>query len=128
MGLYKRGSVWWMSFLCKGRRYRKSAETEDKRLAQRIYDKVKGEVAENRWFETLPGEDKTFREMMEKYLAEHASKKLSERSFRGYAKTLTSSLGDYVLTDITPRVVSEYKQKDEGMGLNQLPLTENLRQ
>ncbi len=74
MGLTKRGRVWHMDFIYNGRRCRKSTETEDKKLAQRILDKVTGEVAENRWFEKLPGDDKTFREMMEKFLNEHASK------------------------------------------------------
>ncbi|MCJ7785131.1 MAG: hypothetical protein MUP41_14455 [Desulfobacterales bacterium] len=61
MGLYKRGKVWWMSFVCKGKHYRKSTETEDRKLAQRIHDKVKGEIAEGKWFERLPGEGKLSR-------------------------------------------------------------------
>lgn len=56
MGLFKRGSVWWMRFTYQGKQIKKSAETDDKKLAQRIYDKVKGEVAERKWFEKLPGE------------------------------------------------------------------------
>jgi hypothetical protein len=68
MGIYRRGQVWWIDFTYRGKRYRKSTETEDKKLAQRIYDKIKGEIAEGRWFEKLPGEEKTLREMMEKYL------------------------------------------------------------
>ena len=51
MGLYKRGPVWWMSFIVKGKRYRRSTEGEDRKLAQRIFDKVKGEIAEGKWFE-----------------------------------------------------------------------------
>jgi hypothetical protein len=115
MGLYKRGQVWWMSFVCCGRQYRKSTETEDRKLAKRIYDKVKGQIAEGRWFERLPGEDKTFKMMMDKYLDEHASKTLSEKSFRRYAKKLTSLLGDYNLLEVTPKVINENtKPKGEG--------------
>lgn len=51
MGLYKRGRVWWLSFTYQGRHYRQSTETEDRKLAQRISDKVKGEIAEDKWFE-----------------------------------------------------------------------------
>ncbi len=43
MGLYKRGSVWWMSFIDPntGEQVRRSTETEDKELAKRIFDKTK---------------------------------------------------------------------------------------
>lgn len=111
MGIYRRGKVWWMDFIYKGRRYRKSTETEDRRLAKRIYDKVKGEIAEGRWFERLPGEEKTFREMMEKFLFEYAPKKKSGDRFRGLAKNLISFMGDFTLLEITPKVVNEYKVK-----------------
>jgi site-specific recombinase XerD len=117
MGLFRRGKVWHMSFICKGRRYRKSTETEDRKLAQRILDKVKGEIAENRWFERLPGEDKTFREMMEKFLDEHASKKISYKSYQSYVRSLNPFLGDYTLTDITPKIINEYKLKRRSDGV-----------
>lgn len=118
MGIFRRGRVWHMSFVCKGRRYRKSTETEDRKLAQRIHDKVRGEIAEGKWFEKLPGEEKTFKEMMEKYLNEYASKRLSEKSFRGYAKKPISYLGDYTLSEITPKTINQYKVKrgNDGVG------------
>jgi integrase len=111
MGLFKRGSVWWMSFVYKGKRVRKSTETEDRKLAQRIYDKVKGEIAEGKWFERLPGEDKTFEEMMEKYLKEHASRLRSSKSFEGYTKNLVSFFGNRFVKEITPRLINDFKQK-----------------
>jgi integrase len=117
MGLYKRGSVWWMNFVYKDKRYRKSTETEDRKLARRIYDKVKGEIAEGKWFEKLPGEDKTFQEMVEKYLREHASKLVSEKAFQGYAKNLLSFFGDHQLLEITPRLINEFKTKRREDGL-----------
>ncbi len=59
MGLYKRGQVWRMSFTCQGKHYRKSTETVDRKLAQRILDKVKGEIAEGKYFEKSPSESKS---------------------------------------------------------------------
>lgn len=50
MGLYKRNSVWWMSFTHNGGHYRRSTETGDKKLATRIFDKLKGEIAEGRHY------------------------------------------------------------------------------
>ena len=126
MGLYKRGQVWWMSFVYMGKHYRKSTETEDRKLAQRIRDKVKGEIAEGKWFERLPGEEKTFREMMEKYLVEYASKKVSEKSFRGYSKKPISYLGDYALSGITPKTINEYKVKRRNEGIRPATLNREL--
>jgi len=50
MALYKRGSVWWMSFTHNGGQCRRSTETEDRKLAQRIFDKLKGEIAEGKHY------------------------------------------------------------------------------
>ena len=60
MGLYKRGSFWWMRFSFQGKQIRRSTETTDKKLAERIYHKVLGELAEGDWFDRLPGEEKNF--------------------------------------------------------------------
>ena len=62
-----------MSFSHNGRQYRRSTETEDKKLAIRIFDKIKGELAEGKWFEKVPVQKYTFGELMDKYLQEHSS-------------------------------------------------------
>ncbi|MEW6003662.1 MAG: hypothetical protein AB1638_13590 [Nitrospirota bacterium] len=108
MGLYKRGRVWWMSFVYQGRHHRKSTETDDKKLAQRIYDKLKGQIAEGKWFETQPGEEKTFREMMEKFQSEYFSNLASYSACKSYIKGLVAFFGDYTLSEITPRLISEF--------------------
>ena len=115
MGLFTRGQTWWMRFTYKGKQIRKSTETDDKKLAVRIYQKVMGEVAEGKWFEKLPGEEKTFREMMEKYMSrafsqEQGSKRLT--SVIGASKDHSPQLfWRPTLTEITPKLISEYKTK-----------------
>jgi site-specific recombinase XerD len=109
--MFKRGPVWWISFVYDGKRYRQSTETGNKKLAGQIENKVKTEIVQGKWFERLPGADKTFKEMMEKYLAEHASRKASARDFAGYTKTLISFFGDLIVADITPKDINQYKVK-----------------
>ena len=114
MGLFKRGSVWWISFIFQGRQIRKSTETTDKKLAQRVYDKVKGAIAEGKWFEKLPGEENTFKELLEKYLAEYSAVNKAPRSHirdRSLGRHLTKFFGDYMIVEITPKIISEYKTK-----------------
>ncbi len=110
MGLYKRGKVWWMSFTYNGHQYRRSCETTDKRLAEKIYHKVMTELIEGRYFEKLPGETKTFREMMEKYMKEYSiPRKASFERDRTSLKHLLPFFGDYALLRITPKFINEYK-------------------
>ena len=92
MGLYKRGPVWWMRFTYNGTLTRKSTETVDRKLAERIYHSVLGKIAEGKWFDRLPGEDTTFRAMMERYLTEHTDRNKalsSQRRDRGMRDRLS---------------------------------------
>ena len=121
MGLYKRGSVWWMSFTYQGKQIKKSTETSDKKLAKRIFDKVRGEVAERKWFEKLPGEDRTFAEMMEKYMAEHSARNKAHGSYvrdKSLRDHLVGHFGELTLAEITPSQISEYKTKRRGEGVS----------
>jgi len=119
MALYKRGSVWWMSFTHDGRQFRQSTETEDKVLATRIFDKLKGQIAEGKWFEKPPGENYTFGDLMEKYMAEHSAVNKaasSNKRDKSLAAHLIKVFGDYYLSDIKPAMVSDYKVQRRGEG------------
>jgi len=61
-----------MSFTYDGKQFRRSTETEDRKLAIRIFDKLKGDIAEGKWFERLPGEDYTFGDLIKRYLEEYS--------------------------------------------------------
>ena len=114
MGLYKRGTVWWMSFSHQGQQCRRSTETEDKKLAVRIFDKLRGEIAEGKWFEKLPGEAYTFKDLMEKYMSEYSAvnkAKSSHKRDKSLSAHLLESFGSAYLTDISPVIISEYKVK-----------------
>lgn len=114
MGLYKRGQVWWMRMTYHGQTVRRSTETTDRRLAVRIFDKVKGEIAQNTWFARLPGEDRTFGDMMAKYLSEHSAPNKAATSSRrdlSLAKRLLEVFGDMTVTAIGRRHVAAYKAK-----------------
>jgi hypothetical protein len=75
MGLTKRNDVWWMSFMYQGRQVRRSTGTSKKQLAEAIYAKVKVQIAEGQFFERREEQEHTFKEMMERYVAERATLK-----------------------------------------------------
>ncbi len=114
MGLYKRGRLWWMRFSYMGEQVRLSTETSNKKIAEQIYHKILTEIAERKWLDKMPGEKKTFREMMEKYLKEHSAINKAPKSYTrdiGLAHHLNGFFGDRILTKITPKDIYEYKLK-----------------
>lgn len=112
MGLYLRGQTWWMCFTHRGRHYRKSTKTKDKKTAENIYYKIRTLIAEGKWLEKLPGEEITFKEMIEKYLDEHSRINKTPKSYdrdKELARHLNQFFGDLMLTEVTPRRIYEYK-------------------
>ena len=111
MVLYKRGPVWWMRFTYMGRQVRKPTETSDKRLAEKIYHKVMTQVAEGKWFERQPDDNKTFVEMIDKYMTEYSITKTSSGQVRDkvIAGHLTSFFGNRQLKEIAPSLIVDYK-------------------
>jgi len=112
MGLYKRGGVWWMRFNHQERQIRRSTETTNKRLAERIEAKVLTQMAEGKWFERSVGADKTLQDLFYRYISEHSSlnkAKRTARQDRGFAKEMLAFFGDVPITEISPSGVSAYK-------------------
>jgi len=119
MGLYKRGSVWWMSFTHHGEQLRRSTETEDKKLAIRIFDKLKGEIAEGKWFEKPPGDGYKFKDLMAKYMSEYSAVNKAASSYkrdRSLSAHLLHVFGERYLAEITSSMISEYKVMRRGEG------------
>lgn len=117
MGLYKRGRTWWMSLTYKGEQVRRSTETTDKKLAQKIYHKVMSEIAEGKWFERLPEEERAFKDLAEKYELTVFKDMKDWQSVQGYLNQLKEFFGPYLLNEITPAVIDEFKQKRRAEGV-----------
>lgn len=114
MGLFKRkdSPYWWISFCYKGKQYRISTETTDKRFAEKIYAKVVSEIIEGKWFDREKSEYLTFDIMMEKFMKEHApmvSQSMQER-YKHALKKLMAYFKDIRIKDITPALINEYIQ------------------
>ena len=127
MGLFKRGQTWWIRFTYKGKQIRKSTETENKKLAERIYHKVLCEVAEGKWFEKLPGEEKTLREMMDKYMKEHSlPKKASSERDTSSLTHLLPFFGENIVSEITPKLINQYKATRRAEGASPCTINREL--
>jgi site-specific recombinase XerD len=127
MGLYRRGPTWWISFSYSGKQVRHSTETDDKKLAEKIYHKVMTEVAEGKWFDRPVGERKTFGEMMEKYMVEHSRiKKRSASRDEVSLLHLLPFFGPYYLKDVSPSLISSYKAARLAKGASSASLNREL--
>lgn len=94
-----------------GKKIQKSLETTDKKLAQIIEAKIRTEIVEGKYYEKAIGETKTFKDMMEKFMKEHAPKRTisMQRSYFASLKRLSPYFGDSKLSVITPKMISNYK-------------------
>src|SRR6185295_13164517 len=73
MALYKRGAVWWMRFSFEGRQIRRSTDVTDRKLAEQIYFKVRGLVAEGKWLDQPPAPHRQVKDVLERYLRDHSA-------------------------------------------------------
>ena len=118
MGLFKRGKVWWMSLNYQGKQVRRSTETTDRRLAEAIHGKVLVSIVEGKFFDKLQEQERTLKEMIERYFEEHGNSLSTARALRSTAKRLCEVLGeDRVLAEITSDVIARYKTKRAADGM-----------
>ncbi len=114
MGLYKRGTLWWMRFSIQGKQIRRSTGTSDRKLADKVFRKVMGEIAEGDWFERLPGEEKTLSELFGKYLEEHSKPNKSGKSYvrdKAIAERMVKEFGDVTVAEVSAEAIFDYKRK-----------------
>ncbi len=113
MGLYKRKNVWWMAITYQGKQIRRSTETANKKLAESVLAKVKVRIIEGKFFDVLEEKDRTFEEMMNRYMVEQEKKKAlsSHIRDRGSLGHLLPFFGEKVLSEITPKMIARYKAK-----------------
>ena len=72
--MFKRSGVWWTCIRHNGRKIQKSLETSDRKLAKLIEAKIRTEVVEGKYYEKPIGSKKTFNDLVEKFMLEHAPK------------------------------------------------------
>ncbi len=116
--MFKRSGVWWTCIRHNGRKIQKSLETTDRKLARSIEAKVRTEIVEGKYYEKLIGKNKTFKDMMDKFMKIHAPtvSKNTQNAYKYYLKNLSSFFGNPGLMSITPRLIAPYKvhRRDNG--------------
>lgn len=130
MALFRRGEVWWMRFTYEGKQVRRSTEVTDPKLAERIYHKVLGQIAEGKWFERAPGEDRTVQELLERYLDDYSAPNKAPNTHRrdhSLSAHLTKAFGSLCLTQVRPSMLADYKSRRRREGAAPKTINDELK-
>ena len=109
--MFKRDGVWWVCIRHKGKKIQRSLETDNKNLAVSIEAKLRTELTEGKYFDKHEGERRTFEEMVDRFIKEHAPKVSlnMQKSYEASLSNLLPYFGDFELSAITPKKIAEYK-------------------
>ena len=108
MSLYRRkdSKVWWISIKTNCKRIRISTNTQNKKLAEQIHEKILTEVTEDRWFEQQT-KKRMLKEMIERYQEEYTENKdyYSKARDKSIFKHIVNYFGDEAkLKDVEEKV------------------------
>ena len=120
MALYKRNTVWWVSFTHQGQRVQRSTGTSDKIAAQEYHDKFKAELWNVTKLESKPVY--SWRDAVLRWLRENATKRSIETD-KVHFRWLDSHLSGYCLHEISNDVLENIALKKEEEGVT--PTTVN---
>ena len=118
--MFKRsGGIWWVCIRQKNAKpIQKSLQTTDRKLAKSIEAKIRTEIVEGKYYKKPIGNDKTFSQLVDKFVKEYAPKKSvnMQNSYAASIKHLIPFFGDSHLSSITRKNISRYKvlRRDEG--------------
>ena len=109
--MFKRNDIWWTCISHNGRKIQKSLETSDKKLAKTIEAKIRTEIVEGKYYERLIGQNKTFKDMMDRFMKDYAPtvSMNTQEGYKYYLKNLNRFFGNPGLMSITPKIVAKYK-------------------
>lgn len=124
MGLYRRCKVWWMAYTTDGHQRCESTGTGNKRIAQKILDKKKGEIVEGR-FNLPKSNPPLLRDWAKQFLdsIEHSNTK---RAYSSCVVALDNFFGDARLSQISPGRIEEFKLSRRRAGTGPATINRNL--
>ncbi len=121
--MFERDGVWHICIRHNGRKIQRSLKIpvgrkDHEKIALAMEAKIRVQLIEESYFDKPVGCNKTFKDMMDKFMGEHAPKvSISmQRSYSSYLKHLIPFFGGLRLTLISPKNVSQYKVLRMGGG------------
>lgn len=103
MGVFRVNKIYHYAITRDGRRIQGSTGTTNKKLAEKIFDKIRYEIETNKWFKYEKARTTTFRELWEHYRRRYEKKRDATS-----IKRLLPYFGDRKLSEITAEDVENY--------------------
>ncbi len=129
MALYRRGPIWWMRFNYQGRQIRRSTDATDRKLAEQIYFKVRGLVAEGKWLDRSPVPQRQVKDLLERYLRDYSAPNKAAGTHcrdQSLAVHLLRAFGEVPLDQLRPARLAEYKASRRAHGIAPKTLNDEL--
>lgn len=129
MALYRRGPIWWMRFNYQGRQIRRSTDVTDRKLAEQIYFKVRGLIAEGKWLDRPLVPQRQVKDLLERYLREYSAPNKAAGTHRrdqSLAAHLVRAFGDVPLDQLRPARLADYKASRRAQGIAPKTLNDEL--
>jgi integrase len=118
-----------MRFSYQGRQIRRSTDVTDRKVAEQIYYKVRGLMAAGMGCEQPQRQDKTVKDLLERYLRDHSAPNkaaLTHRRDRSLAAHLLRAFGEVPLDQLRPARLAEYKANRRAQGIAPKTLNDEL--
>ena len=111
MGLYKRGSVWWISYMKDGHQKCESTQTNNKRLARKILDMRRAEIVEGRHVNLVKSHSPGLKDFCSHYIESRADLQANTlKRYKSSSKNLEEYFGSAPLSTITEARVEDFKR------------------
>ncbi len=127
MRIFKRGKYWWIDFTYRGRRYRYSLRTTQKKIAEEILRDTESKIARGEFLGEV--EDVPFEEFLDHYLAITRRQK-SPKGFEqdlNASKHLRKYFGGISLSLLTPESIERYKTYRLSTGVKPVTVNRDLQ-
>jgi integrase len=127
VSVYKRGQYYWYSFWFKGKRIQQGTHTTNRREAQKLEAVHKARVIEGKSLMPSKRIIPPFSELASRYLEySKANKRSYVADFYYITRVLSPYFDRFLLSDITPLMVEEFKQKRLRDGLKKSSINREL--
>ena len=114
--MFVRDGVWHICLRHNGQKIQRSlnipaGKKEHKKIAKDMESKIRVQLIEESFFDKPIACTKTLRQMIDKFMKEHAPKnsRSMQRSYSSYLKHLMRIFGNIKLTLISPKKITQYK-------------------
>jgi integrase len=125
MGLYKRGKIWWVSFMVPGLgQHCQSTGTSNKRLARKILDMRRAEIVEGRF--GIPKSNPPTLDAWATQFLESIPHPNTKRTYKSCIQVLNDFFGQVKLSELTLERIEQFKITRSKAGAGPATINRNL--